>query len=78
MFDTAKEWLDWLGAERGRLTRTARALKIGVSHLSHIRRGRRVPSLRLAKRIHELAGVPLSAWITEAIVGDRGADEAAA
>lgn len=61
-FRSARDIMRMLARRFGRQVRLARALGTGEPQVSRILRGRRRPSLELARRMAELSG-------TEAVVG---------
>lgn len=41
----------------------AKRIKVPPSHVCNLLQGNKRPSLRLAKRIKDVAGIPMEAWV---------------
>lgn len=65
--------------ERAQLSaaEVARDLGVDASYVSHLRAGRRVPSLVIAARIEQLTGIPARAWVTSEPATDPASPDAA-
>lgn len=57
----------WRGDLGWTQERAAKYLGVGYSLYSKLERGARIPSLTLAARIQEMAGVPAASWLKQRI-----------
>jgi plasmid maintenance system antidote protein VapI len=57
------ELRDWISRSGRDTAYVASALQITTPHVTHLVKGSRTPSLRLAVRIAALTGIPVSDWV---------------
>jgi plasmid maintenance system antidote protein VapI len=59
------EFRDWISRSGRDTAFVASALQITTPHVTHLVKGSRTPSLRLAVRIAALTGIPPSDWVAQ-------------